>query len=184
MATGLSVNFTDVSVDPDGTIASRAWDFGDGTSTTTANPTKVYTAAGTYTVKLTVTDDKGATASTSKPVAVVAPPKGECTSARTDELGKNCQRSNVSATAGNHSAFFVFLPAKVNSLKITVSGGTGEADLYYNPNGWATTSDWTARSVKTGNAETLTIKKPPAGYVYISLFAAKSFEGVTVKTEF
>ncbi|WP_345281787.1 PPC domain-containing protein [Kitasatospora albolonga] len=82
--------------------------------------------------------------------------------------GKKCQRSNVSATAGNHSAFFVFLPAKVNSLKITVSGGTGEADLYYNPNGWATTSDWTARSVKTGNAETLTIKKPPAGYVYIS----------------
>ncbi|MFJ8041743.1 collagenase [Kitasatospora sp. NPDC096147] len=184
LANGLSVNLTDVSTDVDGTIASRAWDFGDGTNTTTANPTKVYAAAGTYTVKLTVTDDKGATASTSKPVTVVAPPKGECTSARLDELGKNCQRSNVSATAGNHSAFFVYLPAKVNSLKITVSGGTGEADLYYNPTGWATTSDWTARSVKNGNAETLTIKKPPAGYVYISLFAAKGFEGVSIKTEF
>ncbi|MFI5529537.1 collagenase [Kitasatospora sp. NPDC051853] len=184
LAAGLSVTFTDVSTDQDGTIASRAWDFGDGTGATTANPTKAYTAAGTYTVKLTVTDDKGATATTSKPLTVVAPPKGECTTPRRDELGKNCQRSNVSATAGNHGAFFVYLPEKVGSLKITVSGGTGEADLYYNPNGWATTSDYTARSVKTGNAETLTIRKPPAGYVYISLFAAKSFEGVTIKTEF
>jgi len=44
-----------------GTIASYAWDFGDGSSATTATPTTthVYAAAGTYTVTLTETDGAG-----------------------------------------------------------------------------------------------------------------------------
>lgn len=53
------------SKDPDGTIASYAWDFGDGTTGTGATATRTYAAAGTYTVKLTVTDDRGGTATTS-----------------------------------------------------------------------------------------------------------------------
>ena len=60
-ASGLSVNFTDTSTDSDGTIVSRAWNFGDGTTSTAANPSKTYSAAGTYTVTLAVTDDDGAT---------------------------------------------------------------------------------------------------------------------------
>ena len=45
------------SADPDGTIASYAWDFGDGGTGTGAQPTHPYAAAGTYPVTLTVTDD-------------------------------------------------------------------------------------------------------------------------------
>ncbi len=58
----LTVNFTGSnSSDPDGTISSYSWDFGDGTSSTQADPTHTYTAAGTYTAVLTVTDNDGAT---------------------------------------------------------------------------------------------------------------------------
>ncbi|MGW4426490.1 collagenase, partial [Streptosporangium sp. NPDC004631] len=67
---GATVTFTDGSTDSDGTIASRAWDFGDGTTSTATNPSKTYTASGTYTVKLTVTDNKGATGTVSKSVTV------------------------------------------------------------------------------------------------------------------
>lgn len=50
---GDPINFTDLSSSPTG-IISWVWDFGDGNSSTTQNPTHVYSAAGTYTVILTV----------------------------------------------------------------------------------------------------------------------------------
>jgi carboxypeptidase T len=56
---GLTANFTDTSTDSDGSIASRSWDFGDGTLSTAANPSRTYSAAGTYSVRLTVTDNGG-----------------------------------------------------------------------------------------------------------------------------
>jgi PKD repeat protein len=49
------------SSDPDGSIATYDWDFGDNTAGTGANPTHAYTAEGTYPVTLTVTDDTGET---------------------------------------------------------------------------------------------------------------------------
>jgi len=61
------------SSDPDGTIASYAWSFGDGTSATGASTTHTYAAAGTFTVTLTVTDNQGATSSTSQQVTVPVP---------------------------------------------------------------------------------------------------------------
>ena len=70
---GLTANFTDTSSDSDGSIVSRSWTFGDGGSSTATNPSRTYASAGTYNVTLTVTDDDGASASTTKSVTVTAP---------------------------------------------------------------------------------------------------------------
>lgn len=58
------------STDLDGSIVSRAWDFGDGNSSVQANPTHTYTSPGSYTATLTVTDDFGATDSATVPIVV------------------------------------------------------------------------------------------------------------------
>lgn len=68
--TNLACSFNDTSTDNDGTIASRSWDFGDGSGATTANPSHTYAAAGTYTVALSVTDNEDATGSTSQNISV------------------------------------------------------------------------------------------------------------------
>jgi PKD repeat protein len=49
------------SYDPDGSIVSYLWDFGDGNNATEATPTHIYAQNGTYNVTLTVTDNEGAT---------------------------------------------------------------------------------------------------------------------------
>ena len=71
----LTVRFTGAeSSDPDGTIASYAWAFGDGTPDGTTGPTTDhdYAAAGTYTVVLTITDNSGATATATQTLTVTS----------------------------------------------------------------------------------------------------------------
>ena len=67
----LAVHFdSSGSTDPDGTISSYYWDFMDGSSSTEANPLHEFNVPGTYEVTLTVTDDKGASASNSVTIVV------------------------------------------------------------------------------------------------------------------
>lgn len=58
------------SNDPDGTIVSYDWDFGDGDSTSGEIVSHAYSAEGTYSVTLTVTDDSGASGTATQSVVV------------------------------------------------------------------------------------------------------------------
>ncbi|MDD0857163.1 PKD domain-containing protein [Arthrobacter alpinus] len=60
-----------LSTDPDGTLAAYAWDFGDSATSTSQNPAHTYSAPGTYTIILTVTDDRAGT--NTKTASVVVP---------------------------------------------------------------------------------------------------------------
>jgi len=62
------------STDSDGTVASYAWDFGDGATGTGQTASHHYATAGTYTVTLTVADDDGALGSTTRTVSPTSPP--------------------------------------------------------------------------------------------------------------
>ncbi|GHF75698.1 PQQ-dependent sugar dehydrogenase [Streptomyces thermodiastaticus] len=58
------------SSDQDGDALTYRWDFGDGTTSTAANPTHTYRRNGTYTATLTATDSSGRTGSASVQVVV------------------------------------------------------------------------------------------------------------------
>jgi trimeric autotransporter adhesin len=60
------------STDSDGSIASYAWDFGGGATSTLAKPIHSYATVGDFSVTLTVTDDDGATGTVTKTVSTVA----------------------------------------------------------------------------------------------------------------
>ncbi|MGC4758272.1 PQQ-dependent sugar dehydrogenase [Micromonospora trifolii] len=70
-AAPLAVTFSSAgSADPEGGALTYSWAFGDGTTSTAANPTKTYSANGTYTATLTVRDPQGATGSSSVQISV------------------------------------------------------------------------------------------------------------------
>lgn len=71
---GEDVQFTDQSTDPEGKLTSWLWNFGDGYTSTTKNPTHKYQTEGTYNVTLTVTDDEGLTNTTSKTLIIKGKP--------------------------------------------------------------------------------------------------------------
>ena len=71
---GLSCAFdASGSSDPDGSVGSYAWSFGDGGSGGGVSPSHVYASGGAVSVTLTVTDDRGGSASVTHVVSPVAP---------------------------------------------------------------------------------------------------------------
>jgi PKD repeat protein len=59
----LSVAFSSAgTADAGGSVAAHAWDFGDGATSTEADPTHLYTVGGPYVATLTATDNGGAQA--------------------------------------------------------------------------------------------------------------------------
>ncbi|MEW2359031.1 LamG-like jellyroll fold domain-containing protein [Spirillospora sp. NPDC029432] len=105
------------SADSDGSIAGYAWDFGDGQSGTGATPSHTYAEAGQYTVKLTVTDDDGATAETTRTVT-----------ASTQTLASDAFGRTVASGFGNADTGGAW--TAVGSAGATsVSGGAGRIAL-------------------------------------------------------
>lgn len=67
---GDSMQFTDLSLISNGFISDVSWDFGDGTTSTIANPVHYYSAPGTYNVTMRVASDQACEAMIMKPVKV------------------------------------------------------------------------------------------------------------------
>jgi PKD repeat protein/predicted phosphodiesterase len=65
------IAFTDESFDPDGSIVTWEWDFGDGTTSNEHNPTHAYSESGLFTVTLTVWDEDSSSNITSRVISVV-----------------------------------------------------------------------------------------------------------------
>lgn len=165
------------SSDSDGTIASYTWDFGDGNSASSTAPSHTYAADGTYSVKLTVTDNDGGTNTQTKSVTVsdtvVVPPTGS-------ELSNGVTESGLAATTGNEIAYTMEVPAGATGLSFVIAGGSGDADLHVKFGSAATSSSYDCRPYKNGNSETCTISNVQTGTYHVMVRAYSTFANLNL----
>jgi Zn-dependent metalloprotease len=102
----------------------------------------------------------------------------------TTELQNNVGVTGVSAATGADKDYFITVPTGATNLVMSISGGTGDADLYTKFGTAPTTSSYDCRPYKSGNAESCTVAAPSAGKYYIKAHAYAAYSGVTVKASY
>lgn len=184
-ASGLTLTCTDSSTDADGTVASWAWTFGDGSSSTAKNPSKTFAAAGTYTVTLTVKDNAGASSNPPKSQSfTVSTSTPNLCPGRSDQMSNGCVRTGLAGAAGDLRYYYIYVDKPNVQLSIQTSGGSGNADLYVNTQGWASPSSHNYRSTNSGNAESVVVPVYTPGYVYLTVSGKTAFSGLSLSTRY
>jgi hypothetical protein len=89
--------------------------------------------------------------------------------------------ANISGATGSQQFWKLAVPAGETSLSFTISGGTGDADLYVRLGAKPTTSTFNCRPFIGGNSETCTFTNPAAGDWYVMIRGFAAFSGVTLR---
>lgn len=148
----LECTFVSTSTDPDGTIASHAWDFGDGATGSGASTSHTYDSAGSRTVTLTVTDNDGAEASATRTAAPTEPiPEGvEFVGAASGNRNSTVHRVTIPGQVQEGDTLLLHITVNSNNPTIT------------DPAGWTMQEDVTGTNV-AGRMWTRTATADDAG---------------------
>ena len=129
------------SQDQDGQIASYLWEFGDGSTSTLANPTHQYGSEGSYSVTLTVTDNDGAIGSATSAIEISQ--SGGMSALPTDcdvrsKISSGRLTAGVAKCLASQPEIWLSVSAvnEQQSVSITTANGTGDLKLEYSNSGW------------------------------------------------
>jgi len=99
-------------------------------------------------------------------------------------LQNNVPVTGLGATSGASLSYTVNVPAGSTQLRVAISGGSGDADLYLRQGSAPTDTVYTCRPYLSGNNETCTVNSPAAGTWYVRVKAYSTFSGVTVNAQY
>lgn len=88
--------------------------------------------------------------------------------------------TGLAASTGNSVNYTMSVPSGATNLVFTISGGTGDADLYVKYGSAPTDSSYDCRPYKSGNSESCSFASPAAGTWYVRVKAYSSFSGVSL----
>ena len=145
--TNQSITFKDEST---GSPTTWVWDFGDGTTSNVQNPTKIYSKAGTYNVKLTVSKVGATPVFSTKEIIVIA------VSTNAGTLSVVAQSQNSIPVDGGNITLSVTsnidwqLTSNATWLKPSITGGSGNGTVTLTAENNTLTNDRTAKITFTG----------------------------------
>ena len=99
-------------------------------------------------------------------------------------LQNNVPVTGLGAASGASLAYTVAVPSGSSQLKVTIAGGSGDADLYVRNGSAPTDTVYTCRPYLSGNNETCTISAPAAGTWHVRVKAYSTFSGVTLTAQY
>jgi Zn-dependent metalloprotease len=99
-------------------------------------------------------------------------------------LTNNQTVTGLSGATGSFTNYKITVPTGQTQLKITLSGGTGDADLYVKRGAQPTLTSYDYRPYLTGNNESVTVANPVAGDWYISLNGYASYSGASLNANY
>jgi len=88
--------------------------------------------------------------------------------------------NNISGAQGSQQFWTMNVPAGASSLKFTIAGGTGDADMYVRFGSAPTTSTYDCRPYLNGNNETCNIATAQAGTYHVMLRGYTAYSGVSL----
>ncbi len=187
-AVDASISFSSAgSSDPDGTIVSYSWDFGDGTSSSQTNPSHRYRSGGTYGVTLTVTDNLGATGSSTTNATITGGTGSDLTNACNNSSpvdGGSLESGTpvcVRTASGGDFVYFYFRIDGDSRAVIRAGHGSGNVAVYHQYNGYPTPSQYDNVSDSSGNTESITVNSPATGWHYVTL--GGGYSGLTLQVD-
>ncbi|MFL5345332.1 MAG: M4 family metallopeptidase [Hyalangium sp.] len=142
------------------------------TSSTTYEQAKTYTEQAA--TQLGYTAEVASVTAAWQAVGVGIPPPPPV------DLSNGVAVTGLSGSTGAKKYYRLAVPAGQGSLTFTISGGTGDADMYVKFGASPTTSTYDCRPFVGGNSETCSFTNPTAGDWYVMLNAYSTYSGVTL----
>lgn len=177
---------TSGSTDPDGSISSTTIDFGDGSLPVIAvNGSHVYSTPGTYTVKATVTDNSGASSSTTSTVTIAAnqPPVAVLSVSPASGIAP---ATVTASTAGSIDPDGTISATTIDFGDGSAAVSAASASHVYNTPGTytvkATVTDNLGASSNTTSVITVIANKPPVAALNLSVSSGYGPLTVTAST--